>query len=82
MQLILTSLIVFLSIFNSIVLIFLSILLVKLRDSLSDQQKKSNIVVSKDLDGPDIEELDQAKKRLSQESNLKDFYSTPYNFPR
>lgn len=82
MQLILTSLIVFLSIFNSIVLIFLSILLVKLRDSLSDQQKKPNIVVSKDLDGPDIEELDQAKKRLSQESNLKDFYSTPYNFPR
>lgn len=63
-------------------MIFLSILLVKLRDSLSDQQKKPNIVVSKDLDGPDIEELDQAKKRLSQESNLKDFYSTPYNFPR
>lgn len=65
------------SLTNLIVLIFLSIFLVRLREFLTQEQKN----VEKNDIPSEIKELDSVARRLARESNFDNFYSPPYDMP-
>jgi hypothetical protein len=62
---------------NLVVLIFLSIFLVRLRESSVQQQKDSK----KNDVSAEINELDSVTRRLARESNFDNFYTPPYDMP-